>query len=127
MQTIETEILYRPESAALRFLPEGPYHLPDGRMSWVGIQTGGVWRENFDRVQARKSSSSNTPAIMLVRPRKRICPSLMRVARSNRLRQAVGLKNGSKPSTTSINAKAASRKFHKIVGLRQSQSPSLLR
>lgn len=40
MQTIETEILYRPESAALRFLPEGPYQLPDGRMSWVGIQHG---------------------------------------------------------------------------------------
>ncbi len=40
MQTIETEILYRPESSALRFLPEGPYQLPDGRMSWVGIQHG---------------------------------------------------------------------------------------
>ncbi len=40
MQTIETEILYRPESAALRFLPEGPYQLPDGRMSWVAIQHG---------------------------------------------------------------------------------------
>jgi sugar lactone lactonase YvrE len=40
MQTTETEILYRPESAALRFLPEGPYQLPDGRMSWVGIQHG---------------------------------------------------------------------------------------
>lgn len=40
MQTIETEILFRPDSAALRFLPEGPYTLPDGRMSWVGIQHG---------------------------------------------------------------------------------------
>ena len=40
MQTIATEILYRPESAALRFLPEGPYQLPDGRISWVGIQHG---------------------------------------------------------------------------------------
>ena len=41
MQTIETEVLFRPDSAALRFLPEGPYTLPDGRMSWVGIQHGG--------------------------------------------------------------------------------------
>ena len=41
MQTIETEILFRPDSAALRFLPEGPYALADGRMSWVGIQHGG--------------------------------------------------------------------------------------
>jgi sugar lactone lactonase YvrE len=40
MQTIETEVLFRPDSAALRFLPEGPYALPDGRMSWVGIQHG---------------------------------------------------------------------------------------
>ena len=40
MQTIETEVLFCPDSAALRFLPEGPYALPDGRMSWVGIQHG---------------------------------------------------------------------------------------
>ncbi|HRA90298.1 MAG TPA: SMP-30/gluconolactonase/LRE family protein [Planctomycetaceae bacterium] len=40
MQTIETEILFRPDSAALRFLPEGPYSLTGGRMSWVGIQHG---------------------------------------------------------------------------------------
>ena len=40
MQTIETEVLLRPDSAALRFLPEGPYSLPDGRLSWVAIQHG---------------------------------------------------------------------------------------
>ena len=40
MQTIETDILFRPDSEALRFLPEGPYTLRDGRMSWVGIQHG---------------------------------------------------------------------------------------
>ncbi len=40
MQTIETEILFRPDSAALRFLPEGPYSLTGGRMSWVAIQHG---------------------------------------------------------------------------------------
>jgi ribonuclease III len=40
MKTVVTQVLYRPESAALRFLPEGPYSLPDGMMSWVGIQHG---------------------------------------------------------------------------------------
>ena len=49
---------------------------------------------------------------MLLRPKKRICPSLILVARSNRLRQVVGLKNGSRPSTTSISAKAPSIKSH---------------
>ena len=43
---------------------------------------------------------------MLVKPMKRICPSLKRVARSNTLRQALGLRKGSKPSNTSISAKA---------------------
>jgi len=56
------------------------------------------------------------PAIMLVSPRKRICPSVMRVARSNTLRQDFGLRNGSNPSITSISASAASRMFHKGVG-----------
>ncbi len=45
---------------------------------------------------------------MLDRPRKRICPSDIRVACSNSLRQAAGLKKGSKPSSTSIKAQAAS-------------------
>lgn len=36
----EADILFRPDSASLRFLPEGPYSLPDGQMSWVGIQHG---------------------------------------------------------------------------------------
>ena len=40
VKTIEAEVLFRPESAALRFLPEGPYSLGSGRMSWVGIQHG---------------------------------------------------------------------------------------
>ena len=40
VKTIEAEVLFRPESAALRFLPEGPYSLGQGRMSWVGIQHG---------------------------------------------------------------------------------------
>ena len=40
MKITETSVLFRPEAAALRFLPEGPYSLRDGRVSWVGIQHG---------------------------------------------------------------------------------------
>lgn len=45
---------------------------------------------------------------MLDRPRNRICPSLIFIARSKTLRQAGGLKKGNKPSTTSKSAQAAS-------------------
>ncbi|MEZ6131993.1 MAG: SMP-30/gluconolactonase/LRE family protein [Planctomycetaceae bacterium] len=38
--TTECSVLFRPDSAELRFLPEGPYSLPDGKLSWVGIQHG---------------------------------------------------------------------------------------
>ncbi|HAD58582.1 MAG TPA: gluconolactonase [Planctomycetaceae bacterium] len=42
MSTItECQVLLTPDSAELKFLPEGPYSLPDGRLSWVGIQHGG--------------------------------------------------------------------------------------
>jgi len=51
---------------------------------------------------------------MLDRPRNRICPSLIRVARSKRLRQLVGLKNGNTPSTTSISANAPSSNSHTL-------------
>ena len=43
---------------------------------------------------------------MLVRPRKRICPSLICVAFSKTRRHDGGLRNGSRPSATSINAQA---------------------
>lgn len=36
----DTTILHRPETAELRFLPEGPMPLPDDRISWVAIQHG---------------------------------------------------------------------------------------
>ncbi len=45
---------------------------------------------------------------MLDRPKNRIWPSLIFVARSNTLRQVVGLKNGSSPSITNISANAPS-------------------
>ncbi len=45
---------------------------------------------------------------MLVRPRKRICPSLICIAFSNTRRQEPGLRNGSRPSAMSISAQALS-------------------
>lgn len=39
--TTTCKVLFRPDTDALRFLPEGPYSSPDGGMSWVGIQHGG--------------------------------------------------------------------------------------
>ena len=43
---------------------------------------------------------------MQVRPRKRICPSLICIAFSNTCRQEMGLMKGSRPSATSISATA---------------------
>lgn len=40
MREYATEILYRPESTELRFLPEGPYSCGPGKLSWVAIQHG---------------------------------------------------------------------------------------
>ena len=45
---------------------------------------------------------------MLVKPRKRICPSLICIAFSNTRRQEPGLRKGRSPSATSINAQALS-------------------
>jgi len=53
---------------------------------------------------------------MLDSPRKRICPSLIRVACSKSRRHPPGLKNGSSPSTTSISAQAASSTSQKPAG-----------
>ncbi|MFO0912350.1 MAG: SMP-30/gluconolactonase/LRE family protein [Pirellulales bacterium] len=40
MNTITASVLYRPETEQQKFLPEGPYPVPDGRLSWVAIQHG---------------------------------------------------------------------------------------
>lgn len=40
MQTIDAEVLFHPESADLKFLPEGPYSLDANSISWVAIQHG---------------------------------------------------------------------------------------
>ena len=51
---------------------------------------------------------------MLLNPRKRICPSLIWMARSNTLRHIGGLKNGKSPSTTNMSANAPSSKSDDI-------------
>lgn len=50
---------------------------------------------------------------MLDSAMKRICPSLIFIACSNKARQRPGLMNGSKPSTTSISANAPSSSSQK--------------
>ncbi len=40
MITREATVLLTPESEELRFLPEGPYRHPTGKLSWVSIQHG---------------------------------------------------------------------------------------
>ena len=55
---------------------------------------------------------------MLRSPRKRIWPSLKRSAPSKTLRQAVGLKKGNSPSTTSISAQAPNARFHQLAPTR---------
>jgi sugar lactone lactonase YvrE len=40
MQEFSTDVLFRPATSELRFLPEGPYPYGEGRLSWVSIQHG---------------------------------------------------------------------------------------
>jgi sugar lactone lactonase YvrE len=40
MKYIDAQLLFQPPTVAQRFLPEGPYRCPDGRLSWVAIQHG---------------------------------------------------------------------------------------
>ncbi len=40
MELKPTTLLFSPSSSALRFLPEGPYPLGEGKFSWVAIQHG---------------------------------------------------------------------------------------
>lgn len=64
MKTTECRILLRPESDDLKFLPEGPYSLSDGRFSWVGIQHGadsGVGSINILDPQAGTNQSFELP------------------------------------------------------------------
>ena len=58
----------------------------------------------------------SSPASMLDSPRKRSCPSVIRIARSKTRRHEVGLTKGRIPSTTSISAQAASSESQKSAG-----------
>lgn len=40
VEEYEAEVLFRPATEELRFLPEGPYSCGDGKFSWVAIQHG---------------------------------------------------------------------------------------
>ncbi len=40
MQVYETEVLYLPDNASLRYLPEGPIQQDGSKFSWVAIQDG---------------------------------------------------------------------------------------
>ncbi len=40
VSSTECKVLFRPSTDDLRFLPEGPYSLPQGGFSWVAIQHG---------------------------------------------------------------------------------------
>ena len=40
MQVYETEVLYLPDDASLRYLPEGPIQQNASQFSWVAIQDG---------------------------------------------------------------------------------------
>ena len=55
-----------------------------------------------------------SPASMLLRPMKRIWPSLIRVARSKTSRHFGGLMKGSRPSITSISAIAPSSRSPRL-------------
>lgn len=64
MKVVEAELLFRPETEALRFLPEGPYSLGNGRVSWVGIQHGAdstVGSVNILDLNTRTNSSYVLP------------------------------------------------------------------
>jgi sugar lactone lactonase YvrE len=61
---IQAEVLFRPETAELRFLPEGPYPLGETGFSWVAIQHGAEGKYgslNLYRVTDRQSTSYRLP------------------------------------------------------------------
>lgn len=64
MSSTECSVLFCPESPELRFLPEGPYSLADGRLSWVGIQHGSestIGSVNILDLDSRTNQSWNLP------------------------------------------------------------------
>ena len=62
--TTSCEVLFRPESDALKFLPEGPYSGSNGTLSWVGIQHGSNSTEgslNLLDLEAKTNQSFKLP------------------------------------------------------------------
>ena len=45
MSEYSAEVVFRPDSEALAYLPEGPCHYGPGQVSWVAIQHGGDSQE----------------------------------------------------------------------------------
>ncbi len=64
MEIRDAELLFTPDSAELRFLPEGPYPLGPDRFSWVAIQHGAeatIGSLNIYDAGAKKSQSFPLP------------------------------------------------------------------
>lgn len=64
LPTIRAELLFLPDSESLRFLPEGPYSLGNGKFSWVGIQHGAsatVGSINIFDLKSRRNQSYELP------------------------------------------------------------------
>jgi sugar lactone lactonase YvrE len=64
LPTIRADLLFLPDNESLRFLPEGPYSLGDGKFSWVGIQHGAtatVGSLNIFDLQSRTNQSYELP------------------------------------------------------------------
>lgn len=64
--TTVCEVLFRPETDDLRFLPEGPYTNPAGGFSWVGIQHGAD--ATFGSLNLLSASGENTTHVLPGRP-----------------------------------------------------------
>jgi sugar lactone lactonase YvrE len=63
MPEFATEVLFRPETEQLRFLPEGPYPNGDGRLSWVAIQHGAAAKSGSLNLFDFTSSSNQSIAL----------------------------------------------------------------
>lgn len=61
---VVAEVLFEPSDIDLKFLPEGPFDLGDGRFSWVGIQHGPTARYgslNIFDTNSRQNGSYRLP------------------------------------------------------------------
>jgi sugar lactone lactonase YvrE len=64
LATLDAEVLYLPPDHKLRFLPEGPYALGEGKFSWVAIQHGPTATKgslNIYNLSTRSNESYDLP------------------------------------------------------------------